>query len=42
MPTQAGKCVLNVDGQRFSDINFAVEWDDDPQVFGFLSGRQRS
>ena len=39
MPTQAGKCVLIVDYQRFPGINFAMEWGDEPHAFGFLSGR---
>ncbi len=38
MTTEAGKCVLIVDGQRFQGITFAVEWNGGPQAFSFLSG----
>jgi hypothetical protein len=39
MATVTRKCVLIVDGQRFPDIEFAVEiHDSEGQAFGFLSG----
>jgi hypothetical protein len=38
MAAEAGNCVLILDGKRFGGITFAVEWNDGPQSFGFLSG----
>jgi hypothetical protein len=37
MPTESGKCVLIIEGQKFDGISFAMEWDGGPQAFGFLS-----
>jgi hypothetical protein len=38
MTTKAGNCVLIIEGQRFQGISCAVEWNDQPQAFGFLRG----
>jgi hypothetical protein len=38
MATKAGRCVLVLDGKRFEDITYAVEWNGGPLAFGFLSG----
>ena len=38
MATEAGKCALIIDGQRFQGITFAFEWSGGAQALGFLSG----
>ena len=38
MATDAGNCVLIIDGQRYQEVTFAVEWNGGSQAFGFLSG----
>ena len=38
MATKTGQCILIIDGLRFQGIGFAVEWNGEPQAFGFLNG----
>jgi hypothetical protein len=38
MATEAGKCVLILDGETLDGITFALEWNGGPLAFGFLSG----
>lgn len=38
MATEAGKCALIIDGQRFDGSSFGLDWDGGPHAFAFLSG----